>query len=117
MLNFSFTGTQRAGLIILSVIGIAVVNGIYIHSMLTDPVAVQQAMSNRVALAFMAEALLLMILCVMLIIKYRLKRPGWLGFIILSIIGSLAFSIPLSLLLWGRRNNRSTGPNEKPEKY
>jgi len=32
-----------------------------------------------------------------------LKSPGWIGFLILSILGSLAFSIPFSILMWQKQ--------------
>ena len=36
---------------------------------------------------------------------YELRNPGWVGFLFLSLVGSLAFSVPVSVLLWSRKQD------------
>ena len=61
-----------------------------------------EAMRNGMALVFMGEAFLLMFLIAFLISRLGLQKPGWLLFIVFSVLGSLAFSIPFFLYLHSR---------------
>jgi membrane protein implicated in regulation of membrane protease activity len=56
-------------------------------------------MGNGMALVFIGEAFLLMLFLAVLISKLGWQRPGWQFFIVMSLLGSLAFSIPLQLYL------------------
>jgi hypothetical protein len=65
-----------------------------------------EAQANLVALAFILEAFVLLPLFCFLIATAKLKSPGWIAFLVLLLAGSLAFSIPFSILMWRRSSTR-----------
>ena len=90
---------QRGLLLVFAIAGFVIPNGIFIYHLITDFSVVSAAHANPVAAAFISEAIFLMLL-----LTWLLKRalPGsrhWLGFLAASMIGSLAFSVPLFLFL------------------
>lgn len=95
-------GKQRILLWVFAAIGLFGINGLFLYGTFFLPEQMQAAYSNVYAVAFMLEALVLLPLFCFLIYAARLKSPGWIGFLILSLVGSLAFSIPFSVLLWTR---------------
>ena len=64
-------------------------------------------MGNLYSLVFMLEAFILLPLLCFLISIYKLRSPNWVGFLVLSLLGSLAFSKPFSVLLWTREKDNS----------
>ena len=88
---------------LLSAVGFFGLNGVFLYYALLRPDVVEAAMANPVAIVFMAEAFLLVGLGAWLVHVFGFRRPGWATFVILSIIGSLAFSLPFFLLLHIRK--------------
>lgn len=88
---------------LLAGFGLFVLNGVYLYFTFARPEVASAAMSNPVSLVFMTEAFVLMVLGAWLIARAGLRRPGWGVFIVLSIAGSLIFSIPAFLLLHMRK--------------
>ena len=68
---------------------------------LLQPGVLQEAFSNPVALAFMVEAMLLMGAFAYLLTRWKVNRLHWAWFILLSMLGSMAFALPV-VLLWPR---------------
>ncbi|MEM0967580.1 MAG: hypothetical protein AAGJ81_15640 [Verrucomicrobiota bacterium] len=69
-------------------------NGLYLYFAITQPELNQAAIRNPIALAFMIEAMMLLVLFLWQV--YRITR-SWMQvglYLILSFIGSLAFSFP-----------------------
>jgi len=97
-----FTATQESILLVLAVFGFLVPNGIFLYAAVVDPDAVRQSFSNPVAIVLWLEALLLLVLFCWLIHRNGNPKPGWIVFLILSIIGSLACSVPAFLWMWNR---------------
>lgn len=97
-----FTRAEEQILWVGAVLGFAIPNGLFLFSLLTDPSGLREAMANPIAQAFMIEAGLLLILFSWLITRQG-GRPGWPGFVLLSLVGSLACSVPAYLALAGRR--------------
>jgi hypothetical protein len=99
--NFApgYTRAERLGLLALGAIGLFGINGIFVWTMLARPTAMTDALANPLAIAFMAEAMLLVVTLAWLFRKWRLTRLGWGWFVALALIGSLAFAIPVALLL------------------
>ena len=62
-----------------------------------------EALANPIALLFMVEALVIMAFGAWWFGRHGLKRPGWVAFVILTMVGSLAFSIPFCILLHVRK--------------
>ena len=64
-----------------------------------QPAVYDAAMANAIALVFIAEAFLLMFFFAFMIARLGWKRPGWILFIVFTILGSMAFSVPFMLYL------------------
>lgn len=102
-----FTIAQEKLLLTLAVFGLIVPNGIFLYCSLFAPSLLHDALANPVALVFIAEAFLLMILFAWIIHREGFRSPGWLAFIVMSLLGSLAFSIPAFLYLASRHTRRN----------
>ena len=89
----------------LAVFGFVVVNGAFLYGLLT-PGVLAEALANPVALAFMVEAMLLLGALAYLLTKWRVSRLSWVWFIVLSMLGSMAFALPI-VLLWPRSSKDS----------
>ena len=93
---------QRILLGIVAIIGLLGINGMFLYTVIFTPELMKEAHGNLYALVFILEAFILLPLFCFLIVVAKLRSPGWLGFLALSLLGSLAFSIPFSILLWTR---------------
>lgn len=94
----------------LSILGLVFINIPFLYIAGFKHEVYQEAMSNGLALVFMAEALFLMFLAAFLISRLGYKKPGWKSFIVLSILGSLAFSVPFFLYLYSK-NPKGESPS------
>lgn len=99
MKAITLTSSEAAGLAALAAFGFLVPNGIFVGCFLSDPGLLRAAVANPLALVFILEAFFLMFLFAWLIRRLGLRRPTGLGFIALSLVGSLAFSVPAVLWL------------------
>lgn len=88
-------------------IGLLGINGVFLYSVIFRPELIREAMGNVYAMVFIIEAFILLPLLCFLIAVSKLKSPNWLGFMALSLIGSLAFSLPFSILLWTRNKKKT----------
>ena len=93
-------------LIALSVFGFLVPNGVFIYSCFAHVELVTEALRSPVTGVFIGEAFFLMLLVVWLLGKIGVSRKHRLLFVMASLIGSLACSIPATLYLLGQRNVR-----------
>ena len=109
-----FTPTQEKLLVVLAGFGFVGPNGLFLYSILFAPTTLRAALSNPVALVFIAEAFLLMFLLAWLIHHSGFRSPGWRAFIVMSILGSLAFSVPAFLYL-ASRNARNRLAMVRPQ--
>ena len=89
---------ERLSLWLLAIVGFVAVNGAFLYGLLR-PQVLQAALANPLALTFMAEALLLMGARAYLSTKWRVSALGWGWFVVLSLLGSMAFALPV-VLLW-----------------
>ncbi|WOO41638.1 hypothetical protein [Rubellicoccus peritrichatus] len=92
----------RPLLLVAAIFGFLAINCPFLYFAFIEKEAYAEAMSNGIALVFMGEAFLLMIFFAFVIAKSGTKKPGWIFFIVMSILGSLAFSVPLQLYLMSR---------------
>ncbi|MDX1564078.1 MAG: hypothetical protein R3236_01675 [Phycisphaeraceae bacterium] len=106
-----FSRAERLGLWVFAALGMVGINGAFACGVLTNPDAMRQAMTNPIAAAFMIEALALVALLAYLLVRWKLTRMHWGVFVGLSMLGSLAFALPVALL-WGRRPPDSTDSGE-----
>jgi hypothetical protein len=108
------TPRQRALLTLVALFGLLGPNGVFVYYVLFRWNDLLAGMRNPVALAFLIEAMVVMVLLAALIALRPVGRWGWKTFLALSLIGGLAFSIPTFILMNAprRRDERDTQPAE-----
>ena len=94
--------TERILLWGLAVLGFVGVNGAFLYGLL-QPGVFAEALANPIALAFMFEAMLLLGAFAYLLTKWQVGRLSWVWFVALSMLGSMAFALPIVLLWPGSR--------------
>lgn len=97
MKKIKLTKIESNSLITLSVIGILIPNGFFLYYFLTNPKVTTEALSNPISLVFIIEAFVLMFLFAWLLKKAEVEKPNGIVFIIMSLIGSMVFSVPLTI--------------------
>ena len=98
-MNYEKIKPLRPYFLIAAIVGFLTINCPFLYYALIDRDTYAAAMKNGMALLFIAEAFLIMIFLAIVIAKIGWKKPGWIFFVSMSILGSLAFSIPLQLYL------------------
>ena len=96
-----YSRQERFWLWSLSVFGFFAVNIAFMYGVLFQPDAMKSALTNPIALAFIVEALVLMGVFAYLFTKWGVVKLHWGWFVSLSLIGSMAFALPI-VLLWQR---------------
>jgi len=90
-------------LVLLAVVGLIAPGGLFLYWLLNDYTSLSAALSDRMAVAFFLDLLMSTFLLAYLFAK---RPPGpvkWPWFVALSLVGTLAFGIPLFLWLNWRR--------------
>jgi hypothetical protein len=80
-------------------VGFLVVNTAFIYGLVFRPDAIAGVLRNPVSAAFIVETFVLMGLLAYLLTRWRVNRLHWGWFIVLSLLGSMAFALPV-MLLW-----------------
>lgn len=103
-----YSRAERLWLWALAVFGFGGVNAAFLYGILARPEALRDAMANPIAVAFIVEALVLTLAFAYLLSKWKVARLGAGWFIVLSLLGSMAFALPVTLL-WplGKREART----------
>jgi len=96
-----YSKRERGLLWTVSAIGFFIINTAFIYGMLFQPGAMAAVYKNPIALAFMVETFILLGVLAYLLKKWRLVTIHWGWFVFLSLIGSMAFALPV-VLLWSR---------------
>ncbi len=91
--------------LIAAIIAFVGPNGLYLHALFTNPTSNLEALNNPVALAFMIEAVILLILFIYYVFERTKSIKQVFLYLVLSFIGSLAFSLPLFIYLQHRRQD------------
>ena len=89
-------------LLVIALFGLLVPNGIFIYWLFTGFMGVSDFVTNRLALAFIIDAVMAMLLLAYFFAKNPIGNVRWYWFIVLSVIGGLGFSIPFYFWLNGR---------------
>ncbi len=105
-----YTKRERIALVLIAAVGFLLVNGTFVYAVASEPDLLSSAMANPVAAAFVVEALLLAGLLAYLLHRWRVSRVHWAWFVVLSLVGSIAFALPVVLLLSDRRTTPRTPP-------
>ncbi len=96
-----FTATERVAFGIVAAIGALGLNGVFLYAVFVNPSLIGAAFANPVSLAFVLEAFVMLGLLAYVLHRWEVSRLTWLGFVILSLLGGLAFAFPVALL-WKR---------------
>lgn len=105
MENSQYSPLERLALWSLALVGFLLLNAVFLWAVLWKPELISQAMTNPVSAVFLAESFLLMGFLAYLLTKWKVARLHWAWFIALSLLGSMAFALPI-VLLWPRREPR-----------
>jgi hypothetical protein len=89
---------ERFGLLMLAVAAFAGLNGVFLYALFGRPWMIEAALTNPLALAFIAEALVLVGVLAWLLGRWGVSRLHWGWFVVLSLVGGLAFALPVVLL-------------------
>ncbi len=101
--------SYRPLLRVISFLGLLGINGVFLYYAVFHPSVMMAALVNPVSLVFIIEAFVMMAFLAWLISVTGLDGPGWGWFVILSLIGGLAFSAPLFILLHLRKRRAAPG--------
>ncbi|HJR52087.1 MAG TPA: hypothetical protein VJ982_00090 [Gemmatimonadota bacterium] len=93
-----YSRAERISLWLLAAVGLIGINGAFLWTLYARPGALDAALRNPLAIAFMIEAMLLVVALAWLFRKVGLTRLGWGWFVVLALVGSLAFAVPVALL-------------------
>ena len=97
-----YTARERGALWLLAIIGGVGLNGAFLYGMVARPGALEAALANPIALAFLIEAFLMMGALAYLLPRWGVTTRSRLAFVALSLLGGVAFALPV-VLLWKRR--------------
>jgi len=97
-----YTARERGALWFLAIVGGIGLNGAFVYGMLARPGALEAALANPIALAFLIEAFLMMGALAYLLPRWGVTTRSRLAFVALSLLGGVAFALPV-VLLWKRR--------------
>ncbi len=86
-------------LVLLAVIGLLAPGGLFLYGLLHDYTSLAAALSDRMALAFFLDLVMSTFLLAYFLAKRPLGPVKWPWFVALSLLGTLAFSIPLFIWL------------------
>ena len=94
---FEFSSRTKLLLLFFAVLALIGPNGLFLYAAFTQPALIQDANANPVALAFMIEAMMLLVLFLGYVWFKTRSAKQVLLYLGLSFIGSLAFSFPVFL--------------------
>ncbi len=96
--RIEYSPAERFWLWALAAFGFLAVNGAFMYGVFVRPEILAEAQQNPLSMAFVVEALLLVAALAYLLPKWGVTRMSWGWFVVLSLAGSLAFSLPMALL-------------------
>ena len=99
---FQLSKQSRIALLIFAAIAFFGPNAVFLYYAFTQPALIQEANANPIALAFMIEAMMLMALF-LVYLWFKTKSLGQVVlYLILTFIGSLAFSFVVFLYAYSK---------------
>ena len=99
--DVSYSARERFWLLIIAALVCTAANGAFLYGLLFTPGALVAALTNPIAAPFIIEAFVMVGLLAYLLTKWGVSRvsQGW--FVALSLLGGVAFAVPVALL-WRR---------------
>jgi len=101
---------HRHLLLIFALVALAGPNALYLYFALRHPELNSQAIRNPIALAFMIEAMMLLGLFLVYVFLRTRSYLQVVVYLLLTLAGSLAFSLPLFLYRQGRNDPSGDAP-------
>ena len=89
-------------LVAVALFGLFVPNGIFVYWLVTEFKGFGAVVENKLALAFIIEAFLVLGILAVYFAQNPIGRVKWYWFVVLSLIGGLGFGIPF-YYWWNRR--------------
>ena len=93
-------------LLVVALFGLVVPNGYFLKWLFTEYNGVRPVLDNHLAMGFILDALLAVILLAIYFAKRPIGSVRWHWFVILSFIGGLGFSLPLYWWLNTRQRSK-----------
>lgn len=103
--DVEYSPRERFCLWLFALFTLFVINGAFLYGTFLHPTALRDTLSNPIALAFIAEAMLLVVALAYLLPKWGVTRISRAWFVALAIVGGLGFAIPVALLGARRRKD------------
>ena len=88
----------------LALLGLLGLNGAFLYGVFVRPDLIGPALTNPIAVAFIAEAVVMTAFGAWALWRLGVRAPGPVAFVVLSLIGGLAFSVPLFIVLHLRKS-------------
>ena len=101
------SGNERAALLFIAILGAVGLNGVFLVVLLGRPDLWRAALADPIAWVLMIEALLVTGVFGWWLARKRRRRPGGLWFVVLSLLGGLAFSLPFVILAADRDRRKA----------
>ena len=89
-------------LVLVALFGLFVPNGIFVYWLVTEFNGIGAVLENKLALAFIIEAFLVLGIMTVYFARNPIGRVKWYWFVVLSLIGGLGFGIPF-YYWWNKR--------------
>ena len=93
-------------LLLLALLGFVVPNGFFMYWLLIEFHGLGPVLQDKLALGFMLDVLFVLIMLGVYFARRPIGRVKWYWFVLLSLLGGLAFSLPLYYWL----NRRQPAP-------
>lgn len=104
-----YTRAERAWLVALAVVAFVGLNGAFLYGVVAVPGALVDAMRNPVSAAFMVEAFVMTVVLAWLLTRWGVSGISRAWFVVLSVLGGVAFALPVALLARDQQTGRGTG--------
>lgn len=106
-----YNATERLFLWFLAAISFFGLNVAFGYGLLFQPETIMEALKNPIAFAFICEAFLLMAAFAYLLSKWGVSNLHWRWFVLLSILGTMGFALPIVLLWQSQKKKTYSGNN------
>lgn len=111
----TYSAGERFWLVLLAAVGFAGLNGAFAYAVIFRRETIDATLANPLATAFVLEALLLAGALGYLLKKWGVSRLHWAWFLVLSLVGSIAFALPVALL-WPVRESPARKNDALPQR-
>ncbi len=107
-MHTTYSKKERWALIAMGAIGLVILNTVFLYCLFYSPQTIWDSLRNPVSLVFIGETFLMLGLLSYLLEKWEVTSISWKWFLVLSLLGSMAFALPVALL-W------KSGPSKIPK--